>query len=79
MVFYLGYVLGPGSLFLLVFVWCPQLLQNRRYSVNTSNHRRNPTHQMKALELADPWLGLADFYGLCPLVCCVLVTGGKRV
>jgi len=37
-VFYLGYALDPGSLSLLVFVRCPQLLQNRRYSGNTIDH-----------------------------------------
>ena len=42
---YLGYVLGPGS---LSFVWCPQLLQNWRYSSIVIDHNRNPTHQAKA-------------------------------
>ena len=37
-VFYLGYALGPGSLSLLVFVRCPQLLQNGKYSGNTIDH-----------------------------------------
>ena len=37
-VFYLGYILGLGSLSLLVFVWYPQLLQNQRYSGNTIDH-----------------------------------------
>jgi len=49
MVFYLDYILGLGSLSLLVFVRCPQLLQNWRYSGNTIDHWRNPAHQAKAL------------------------------
>ena len=40
--FYLGYVLGPGSLSLLVFVRCPQLSQNRRYSGNAIDRFRKP-------------------------------------
>ena len=43
--FYLGYVLDPGSLSLLVFVRCPQLSQNRRYSGNAIDRCRNPAHQ----------------------------------
>ena len=57
MLLYLGYVLGPGSLSLLVCVWCPQLLQNWRYSDSVIDHSRNPAHQAKALELAYPWRG----------------------
>ena len=54
--FYLGYVLGPGSLSLLVFVRCPQLLQNRRCSGNAIDRfRKTPAHQAKALELAHPF------------------------
>ena len=30
-------------------LWCPQLLQNWRYSCSTIDHRRNPAHQAKAL------------------------------
>ena len=41
--------LGPGSLSLLVFVWCPQLLQNWRYSGSAIDHSGNPAHQAKAL------------------------------
>jgi len=37
-VFQLDYNLGLGSLSLLVFVRCPQLLQNQRYSGNTIGH-----------------------------------------
>jgi len=50
-VLYQGYAFGPGSLSLstLVFVWCPQLLQNQRYSSNMINHCQNPAHQAKAL------------------------------
>ena len=59
---YMGYVLGPGSLSLLVCVWCPQLLQNWRYSGSVINHCWNPAHQAKALELAYPWRGFADFF-----------------
>ena len=43
--FYLGYVLDPGSLSLLFFVRCPQLSQNRRYSGNAIDRCRNPAHQ----------------------------------
>ena len=63
--FYLGYVLGPGSHSLLDFVWCPQLLQNWEYMYrgNTIDHWRNPAHQAKDLgTTADPWIGYADFY-----------------
>ena len=35
---YLGYALGPGSLSLPVFVWCPQLLQNWRYNGSAIDH-----------------------------------------
>ena len=62
-VFYLGYALGPESLSLLVFVRCPQLLQEREiYSGNTIDHWRNPTTKQKLLELANPWICSADFY-----------------
>jgi len=44
MVFYICYVLGPGSLSLLVFVQCPQLLQNQRYNSNTIDYWLNPAH-----------------------------------
>ena len=40
--FYLGYLLGPGSLSLLVFVRGPQLSQNRRYSGNAIDRFRKP-------------------------------------
>ena len=49
MLLYLDYVLGPGSLSLLVCVWCPQLLQNWKYSDSVIDHSRNPAHQAKAL------------------------------
>ena len=40
--FYLGYVLGPGSLSMVVFVRCPQLSQNRRYSGNAIDRFQKP-------------------------------------
>ena len=43
--FYLGYVLDPGSLSLVVFVRRLQLLQNRRYSGNAIDRCQNPAHQ----------------------------------
>ena len=33
--FYLGYALGPQSLSVLVFVWCPLILQNGSYIAAT--------------------------------------------
>ena len=59
-IFYLDYVLGLGSHSLVGFAQCPQLLQNQRYSSNTIGQTL-PTKQ-KLLELADPWIGSADFY-----------------
>ena len=49
MLLHLCYALGPGSLSLLVFVWCPQLLQNWRYSGRVIDGSQNPAHQAKAL------------------------------
>ena len=58
----LGYVSGPESLSLLIFVWCPQLLQNWRYSDSVINHYRNPTYtKPKLLELAHPGSNFTDF------------------
>jgi len=62
MVFYLGYALGPGSLSLLVFVRCPQLLQNGRIEATRLITGETPPTKQKLLELADPWIGSADFY-----------------
>ena len=50
-----------GPLPLLVFVWCPQLLQNRRYSSKMINHWRNPAHQVKALGTSRSLDWFADF------------------
>ena len=88
-VFYLDYVLGLRSFSLLVFVWCPQLLQNRRYSSNTIDHWRNPAHQVNALRTSRSldWFGwflcilywkvLAIQWSLS-IVCGLLATGDKR-
>jgi len=89
MLLYLGYVLGPGSPSLLVFVWCPQLLQNWRYSGIVIDHSRNPTHQAKAHETIISlerscwffnmlyWEALAIWWPFS-LVCSLLLTGDKR-
>ena len=59
-IFYLDYVLGLGSHSLVGFAQCPQLLQNQRYSSNTIG--QTPPTKQKLLELADPWIGSADFF-----------------
>ena len=62
MLLYLGYVLGPGSLSLLVCVWCPQLLQNWIYSDSVINHCWKPAHQTKVLGTSISLERFADFY-----------------
>jgi len=86
---YLGYVFRPWISPLLVFVWCPQLLQNWRYSGSAIDHSRNPTHQAKthgtiiSLERSCwffnmlYWEVLAIWWPFA-LVCSLLLTGDNR-
>ena len=69
----------------LVFVWCPQLLQNQRYSSNMIDHWQNPTHRATALGTSRSpdwfcwflcmlyWKVLAAWWSLS-IVCSLLVT-----
>jgi len=52
----LVYVLGPGSLSLVVFVWCQQLLQTGDTAATRSITGKTPPTKQQLLELADPWI-----------------------
>ena len=86
--FYLAYVLGPRSLSLLVFVRCPQLSQNRRYSGNAIDRFRKPhppsesswnLHILRKvwLSLNMPYWKALTIRWCLSLVCSLLVTGDK--